>query len=149
MNNEIIEILLVEDNMNDAELTMRVLRRIKGASFINVTHLKDGEEAINYFFSDNEEYKQPAKFPKLILLDLKLPKVDGIQVLKKLKSNDHTKYIPVVIFTSSSEEKDIIESYKLGVNSYVTKPVGYEAFMEAVANLELYWVLLNQSPNIS
>jgi two-component system response regulator len=83
------------------------------------------------------------------LLDLKLPKVDGIQVLKKLKSNDHTKYIPVVIFTSSSEEKDIIESYKLGVNSYVTKPVGYEAFMEAVANLELYWVLLNQSPNIS
>jgi two-component system response regulator len=82
----------------------------------------------------------------LILLDLKLPKVDGLQILKKLKSNENTKQIPIVIFTSSQEERDIVESYKLGVNSYVTKPVDYEAFMTAVANLEMYWVLLNQPP---
>jgi two-component system response regulator len=146
MNSEMIELLLVEDNLNDAELTLRVLKKIKGTSFIDVTHLKDGEEAINYFFNEKDEYCPPLKSPKLILLDLKLPKVDGLQVLKKLKSNDNTAIIPIVIFTSSQEERDIVESYKLGVNSYVTKPVEYESFLEAVANLELYWVLLNQSP---
>jgi two-component system response regulator len=146
MNTEIIEILLVEDNMNDAELTLRVLKKIKGGEFINVTHLKDGEEAVNYFFSGTGEYKSPAKIPKLVLLDLKLPKVDGIQILEKLKTNENTKLIPVVVFTSSKEERDIVDSYKLGVNGYVTKPVEYEEFMEAVANLELYWVLLNQAP---
>jgi two-component system response regulator len=146
MNTEMIELLLIEDNMNDAELTLRVLKKIKGGEFINVTHLKDGEEAINYFFSENGEYRRPERIPKLILLDLKLPKVDGIQILEKLKINENTKIIPVVVFTSSKEERDIVDSYKLGVNGYVTKPVEYEAFMEAVANLELYWVLLNQAP---
>jgi two-component system response regulator len=146
MSNDMIEILLVEDNPNDAELTLRVLKKINGADFINITHLKDGEEAINYFFSEDGQYKSPLKTPKLIMLDLKLPKVNGIQVLEKLKSNDNTKLIPVVIFTSSLEDKDIVESYKLGVNSYVTKPIGYESFMEAVSNLQMYWVLLNQSP---
>ena len=148
MSTQTVEILLVEDNVNDAELTLKVLKKIKGSDFINITHLKDGEEAIKYFFSENGEFKAPAKFPKLILLDLKLPKVDGLQVLKKLKSDDNTKLISIVVFTSSQEERDIIESYKLGVNSYVTKPVDYESFMTAVGNLELYWVLLNQSPNL-
>jgi two-component system response regulator len=147
MNNETIEILLIEDNPNDAELTLRVLKKINGANFINITHLKDGEEAINYFYSTDGNYKRPLKFPKLIMLDLKLPKVNGIQVLEKLKSNENTKLIPIVVFTSSLEDKDIVESYKLGVNSYVTKPIGYESFMEAVSNLQMYWVLLNQSPD--
>jgi two-component system response regulator len=146
MNNEIIEILLIEDNVNDAELTLRVLKKIKGGEFINITHLKDGEQAVNYFFDANGEYKCPPSIPKLVLLDLKLPKVDGIQILEKLKTNDNTKLIPVVVFTSSKEERDIVDSYKFGVNGYVTKPVEYEEFMEAVANLELYWVLLNQAP---
>jgi two-component system response regulator len=147
MNNETIEVLLIEDNPNDAELTLRVLKKINGANFINITHLKDGEEAIDYFFSTDGDYKRPVKFPKLIMLDLKLPKVNGIQVLEKLKSNEDTKLIPIVVFTSSLEDKDIVESYKLGVNSYVTKPIGYESFMEAVSNLQMYWVLLNQSPD--
>ena len=146
MNTQMIEILLIEDNMNDAELTLRVLKKLKGTHFINITHIKDGEEAVNYFFSETGEYKDPLKFPKLILLDLKLPKVDGMQILRKLKAEESTKLIPIVIFTSSQEERDIVDSYKLGVNSYVTKPVDYESFMEAVSNLELYWVFLNQSP---
>jgi two-component system response regulator len=146
MNNDMIEILLIEDNPNDAELTLRVLKKIHGADFINITHLKDGEEAINYFFTVDGQYKSPVKIPKLIMLDLKLPKVNGIQVLEKIKSNDITKQIPVVVFTSSLEDRDIVESYKLGVNSYVNKPIGYESFMEAVSNLQMYWVMLNQSP---
>ncbi len=146
MNTEIVEILLVEDNMDDAELTMRALKKSKIVDRLHITHLVDGELAINYFFSKDGTYKKPNELPKVILLDLKLPKVDGIQVLKKLKSDPNTKTIPVVILTSSHEEKDIVESFNLGVNSYVTKPVEFEQFMDAVANLGLYWALLNKAP---
>jgi two-component system response regulator len=145
MPTEMIEILLVEDNLNDAELSIRALKKSKMADQIHITHLKDGEEALNYFFDENDEYKAPLSMPKVVLLDLKLPKVDGIQILKKIKSNEHTKYIPIVVLTSSQEERDIVESYNLGVNSYVTKPVEFDKFMEEVTNLGLYWALLNQT----
>src|SRR5438309_7145889 len=112
-----VEILLIEDNLEDAELTIRALKKSNITN--NIYHLKDGEEAINYLFP--EQGLPQNGIPKVILLDLKLPKVDGIQILKKLKSNDKTKLIPVVILTSSQEERDIVESYRLGVNSYVTK----------------------------
>jgi two-component system response regulator len=141
-----IEILLIEDNLNDAELTIRALKGSHIDKHLNITHLKDGAEAIDYFFSAQNVYVRPSSFPKVILLDLKLPKVDGIQVLRKLKSNTHTQSIPVVILTSSKEEKDIIETYNLGVNSYVTKPVEFEEFMSSIANLGIYWGLVNQSP---
>jgi two-component system response regulator len=135
-----VEILLIEDNPEDAELTMRALKKSKITN--NICHLKDGEEAINYLFPDKGLNHNA--LPKVILLDLKLPKVDGIQILKRLKSDERTKLIPVVILTSSQEERDIVESYKLGVNSYVTKPVGFEKFINAVSKLGLYWLLLNQ-----
>lgn len=141
-----IEILLIEDNPNDAELTIRALKKSSVKNNINVTHLKDGEEAIDYFFSKENVYIRPAKFPKVILLDLKLPKLDGIEVLEKLKSSPHTQPIPIVILTSSHEEKDIVESYNLGVNSYVTKPVEFEEFMTSISNLGLYWSVVNESP---
>ena len=137
-----VEILLIEDNLNDAELTIRVLTKNNVTN--KICHLKDGEEAVKYLFPDKGLSR--SAIPKVILLDLKLPKVDGIQILKKLKSDEHTKYIPVVVLTSSQEERDIVESYKLGVNSYVTKPVEFEKFTSAVANLGLYWLLLNQPP---
>jgi two-component system response regulator len=142
----VIQILLVEDNINDAELTTRALKKSKISESINIIHVKDGEEAIDYFFNKDGTYKNLTELPKVILLDLKLPKIDGVQVLQKLKSNAHTKLIPVVVLTSSHEEKDIIESYKLGVNSYVTKPVEFEQFMESVANLGTYWGRSNESP---
>ncbi len=136
-----MEIVLVEDNPSDAELTIRALKKHKLAN--GIVHLKDGEEAINYFFG-NESNKHGA--PKVILLDLKLPKVNGIEILKRLKSTEHTKLIPVVVLTSSQEERDVVDSYQLGVNSYVTKPVEFEEFITAVSNLSLYWLLLNQPP---
>ncbi len=139
-----IEILLIEDNPNDAELTLRALKKNHLAN--KILHLKDGEEAINYLFPENGLSHNA--IPKVILLDLKLPKVDGIQILKRLKSDERTKLIPVVVLTSSQEERDIVESYKLGVNSYVTKPVGFEKFINAVSNLGLYWLILNQPPKI-
>jgi len=139
-----VEILLIEDNPNDAELTIRALKKSNLTN--NILHLKDGEEAITYLFPEIEPHRHTA--PKVILLDLKLPKVDGIQILKRLKSNEHTKVIPVVVLTSSQEERDIVESYKLGVNSYVTKPVVFEKFISAVSNLGLYWLILNQPPKI-
>lgn len=144
---QVIEILLIEDNLNDAELTIRALKKSYISNIINVTHLKDGEEAINYFFSKDDQYKRPDKFPRVILLDLKLPKVDGIQLLKKFKSNQYMKSIPIVVLTSSHEDKDIVESYNLGVNSYVTKPVEFEQFMVAISNLGIYWAEVNQSPD--
>ncbi len=137
-----IEILLIEDNLNDAELTMRVLKKNNVVN--HILHLKDGEEAINYLFP--EDGMDHNAMPKFILLDLKLPKVDGMQILKRLKSNDYTKFIPVVVLTSSQEERDLVESYKLGVNSYIMKPVEFEKFTNAVSTLGLYWLLLNQFP---
>ena len=138
MNNLAVEVLLIEDNPDDAELTIRVLNKHHLAN--NLVHLHDGEEALNFLFSTNNNT------PKLILLDLKMPKVDGIEVLRKIKGDQHKKMIPVVILTSSKEERDIIESYQLGVNAYVVKPVEFEKFVEAVAQLGLFWLLLNQAP---
>ncbi len=141
-----VEILLVEDNMADAELTIRALNKAKIAN--SILHLKDGAEALDFLFAKGVYAERDlTKLPKVILLDIKMPKVDGIEVLRQLKANEHTKIIPVVIMTSSSEEKDIVSSYKLGVNSYVVKPVGFEGFAKAVAELGLYWMLLNKSIN--
>lgn len=141
-----VEILLVEDNMADAELTIRALNKAKIAN--SILHLKDGAEALDYLFAKGVYAERDlTKLPKVILLDIKMPKVDGIEVLRQLKANEHTKIIPVVIMTSSSEEKDIVSSYQLGVNSYVVKPVGFEGFAKAVAELGLYWMLLNKSIN--
>ena len=135
------EILLVEDNPNDAELTIRSLKKYNLAN--NLLHLKDGEEAINYLFSG-----KLMKYPRLILLDLKMPKVDGIEVLKRLKADEARKIIPVVILTSSKEDRDIIEAYKLGVNAYIVKPVDFEKLIEAVREIGFFWLLMNEHPNM-
>lgn len=133
-----IEILLVEDNPQDAEMTMRALRK---NNFVNRLHwVKDGAEALEYLLANDREK------PKLVLLDLKMPKVDGIEVLRRMKSDPAVRTIPVVVMTSSNEERDVVESYRLGVNSYIVKPVEFEAFMETVAKIGLYWVLTNRVP---
>lgn len=146
MNNE-IEILLVEDNHNDAELVLRALKKNNLAN--NVIRVCDGEEALDYIFARGL-YKSSSEFniPRLILLDLKLPKIDGLEVLKVIKANPLTRLIPVVVLTSSREESDIIESYKLGVNSYIVKPVNFDKFIESVREIGLYWLLINQQPDI-
>ncbi len=140
-----IEILLVEDNPNDAELTLRALKKRHLAN--RIVHLKNGEEALDFIHGVNSfEGRDTRNQPKLILLDLKMPKVDGIEVLRNLKSNDVTKTIPVVVLTSSKEDPDIKICYELGVNSYIVKPVGFEAFINAISELGFYWLLLNQNP---
>lgn len=139
-----VEILLVEDNPTDAELTMRALRRNKLAN--NVTWVKDGAEALDFVFCRGSYSARSNHRPRLILLDLKLPKVDGIEVLRQLKSDENTKTIPVVMLTSSAEERDVVESYELGVNSYIVKPVDFEQFGETVAKAGLYWMLMNRVP---
>lgn len=137
-----IEILLVEDNISDAEMTIRALKKNNITN--NLVHLKDGAEAIDFIFAQgNYKDRKTENVPKVIFLDLKMPKVDGIQVLRKLKSDDRTKQIPVVILTSSSEDPDIKECYSLGVNSYVVKPVQFESFIKVVSELGLYWTILN------
>ena len=132
------EILLIEDNPNDAELTIRALKKNNLAN--NLKHLEDGQEALDYIFNDQNV------MPKLILLDLKMPRVDGIEVLRKLKSDEQKKVIPIVVLTSSKEERDIVESYKLGVNAYIVKPVDFEQFVRAVSQVGLFWLILNQAP---
>ena len=144
MNNE-IEILLVEDNMSDAEMTIRALK--KNNLGHKMFHVKDGEEALEFIFATGKYQERTAEnTPKVILLDLKMPKVNGIEVLQKIRSDDRTKKIPVVVLTSSNEEPDIQECYRLGVNSYVVKPVQFEKFIKAVSELGLYWLLVNQPP---
>jgi CheY-like chemotaxis protein len=135
-----LEILLVEDNMNDAELSLYALKKFKIAN--SIYHARDGAEALEYLFGDGGH----GLIPRLILLDLKLPKIDGLEVLRKLKSDPVTQAVPVVVLTSSREERDIVESYHLGVNSYIVKPIDFEQFTNAVRNVGLYWLLLNQSP---
>ncbi len=131
--------------MNDAELTIRALKKNNLAN--KLVHLKDGAEAIDFIFAEgNYSGRKVENIPKVILLDLKMPKVNGIEVLQKIKADERTKKIPVVILTSSKEDPDIQECYHLGVNSYVVKPVQFEEFVKAVSELGLYWMILNQPP---
>jgi len=139
------EILLVEDNERDAELTLRALTKRHLAN--KVVHVKDGVEALDFIFGRGiYAHRDANRHPKVVLLDMKLPKVDGLEVLRALKSNDATKAIPIVILTSSAEQRDVVNSYKLGVNSYIVKPVDFENFSKAVSDLGCYWVLLNERP---
>ena len=133
-----VEILLVEDNVNDAELTLRALKQRNLANRVHVC--RDGAEAME-FFADGA-----GPVPKVVLLDLKLPKVDGLEVLQRLKQDNRTKAIPVVVLTSSREEPDIERAYALGANSYIVKPVDFDAFARAVSDVGLYWLLLNHPP---
>ena len=143
MENSEIEILLVEDSPNDAEMTIRALRKNNIAN--KVTHLKDGAEALDFIFGTGQfEGRNINNRPKVVLLDLKMPKVNGIEVLRKVKSDERTKTIPVVVLTSSQEDPDVRTCYELGVNSYIVKPVGFDNFHKAIADLGLYWLLLNQ-----
>jgi two-component system response regulator len=139
-----VEILLVEDNARDAELTLRTLR--KGNLSNSIVHVADGQQALDWLFGTSEEEPKSDGRPKLVLLDLKLPKVDGIEVLRAIRADERTKNLPVVIMTSSHEQRDLVESYKLGVNSYVVKPVDFESFSAAVLALGQYWLLINQTP---
>jgi CheY-like chemotaxis protein len=141
------DILLVEDNPNDAELAMRAFRKNNLAN--NVIRVCDGEEALAYIFARGSyNYSDRLNIPKLILLDLKLPKVDGLEVLKIIKGDEMTKLIPVVVLTSSQEENDMVESYRLGVNSYIVKPVDFDKFIGSVRDISSYWLLMNQLPDI-
>jgi two-component system response regulator len=135
-----IEILLVEDNPGDAELAIHSLKKHHLAN--HLLHLKDGEEALNYLFSEGR-----SSYPRLILLDLHMPKVNGLEVLKKLKSDPSRKFIPVVILTSSKDDRNIIEAYKLGVNAYIVKPVEFDKLVEAVHQIGYFWLIMNQNPN--
>jgi two-component system response regulator len=138
-------ILLVEDNPDDVELTMRAFRKNNIAN--NVVIARDGVEALDYLFCMGAYTERDIKdTPRLILLDLKLPKLDGLQVLERLRADKYTRLIPVVILTSSKEEQDLISSYKTGANSYVRKPVDFNRFVEAVRQIGLYWLLINESP---
>src|SRR5262245_33755059 len=132
-----VDILLVEDNPNDAELTQRALRKSDIGAQLAIA--RDGAEALDYLLSDKPK-------PKVILLDLKLPKIDGIEVLRRVREDDRTRAIPVIVLTSSQEERDINECYRLGVNSYVVKPVEFDKFYRAVGDLGTYWLILNKSP---
>ena len=142
-----VEILLVEDDPDDVELTLHVLKKHNLANRIEV--VRDGADALEFIFCTGAyAHRHIENSPKMILLDLKLPKVDGLEVLRRVKSDPRTQMIPVVVLTSSSEERDIVESYKLGVNSYIVKPVDFEQFTEAMRQLGLYWLLLNQPPAV-
>lgn len=142
-----MDILLVEDNPQDLELALRALQKAKIRNRIQVA--RDGAEALDFIFCEGNHHDRKIEdTPKVILLDLKLPKVDGLEVLKRLKGDERTRSIPVVILTSSREQKDIVESYQLGVNSYIVKPVNFEGFANAVRDLGLYWLLLNQPPQL-
>lgn len=142
MNSE-VEILLVEDDPNDAELIMRVFRKHNLAN--KFIHVKDGAEALGVLLPPGGHAASMA--PRVVLLDLKLPKVDGIEVLRRLKSDERTRAIPVVVLTSSREERDLKDAYALGVNSYVTKPIKFDEFAKIVSELGLYWLMLNRSPS--
>jgi CheY-like chemotaxis protein len=145
MAEDSVVILMVEDNLYDEELALHALRTHNLANHIKVVH--DGAEALDYVFCTGPySHRRIEDVPKLILLDLKLPKVDGLEVLQRIKSDPRTQTIPVVMLTSSSQERDIIDSYKLGVNSYIVKPVDFEQFSLSVQQIGFYWLLLNQPP---
>ena len=143
MNNREIDILLAEDNPNDSELTLRALRKNNIGN--NLHHVKDGAEALDFLFGTGEYSERKQQLPKLILLDLKMPKVSGLEVLKIIRENELTRNIPVVVLTSSNQEKDIVESYNLGVNSYIVKPVEFDKYTNTVSELGQYWMQLNRT----
>ncbi len=140
-----VEILLVEDSDADAELTLRVLRQNKLANSIH--RVLDGEEALDFLFG-RAAYTHRAEYPlpRVIMLDLKLPKVDGIEVLRKVRESERTSHIPIVVMTSSREERDLVESYRLGANSYVQKPVDFDEFRDAIKQVGYYWLVINEPP---
>jgi two-component system response regulator len=140
-----VEILLVEDNIDDAEMTIQAMRKNNLAN--KLVHMVDGEEALDFLFGTGKFIGRDVNLkPRLILLDLKMPKVDGIEVLEVVKSNDVTKKIPVVILTSSKEDPDVSRCYGLGANAFIVKPVGFDSFIKAVSELGMYWMLLNHPP---
>lgn len=146
MSNDYVDILLVEDNPHDAELALHALKHGRIAN--NILVIRDGAEALDFIFGTGDyEGRDAAERPKIILLDLKLPLVDGLEVLRQVKRDERTRTIPVVVLTSSREERDIVESYDLGVNSYIVKPVDFEQFAESVRRIGLYWAVLNQPPS--
>ncbi|MBA3986214.1 MAG: response regulator [Flavobacteriales bacterium] len=143
MENNTVEILLIEDNKNDAELAIRALR--KGNITNNLIHLKNGAEALEFLFGTGKfEGRDISNKPKVILLDLKMPKADGLEVLAQIKANERTKAIPIVVLTSSNEHPDIERAYSLGANSYIVKPVEFDEFSKVVTDLGFYWLLMNQ-----
>ena len=142
---EAVEILLVEDSDADAELVLRALR--KGGVVNKVMRLRDGVEALDFVFREGTFNQRSGGQPRLILLDLKMPKLGGIDVLRRLKTDERTRMIPVVVLTSSAEETDVAESYRLGVNSYLVKPVEFTAFTSVITKAGLYWAVMNQSPH--
>ena len=147
MTENVVDILLVEDNPNDVKLALHAFKSNNIANKVQV--VRDGAEALEFMFcTDRFAHRTIANGPKVILLDLKLPLVDGLEVLRQIKADPRTRTIPVVVLTSSREEQDIVKSYDLGVNSYIVKPVDFEQFTEAVRQLGLYWVLLNQAPKL-
>ena len=148
MNSEtIVEILIVEDNEQDLALAQRALRKANVTNRIHVA--RDGEEALEFLFCEGQFAERKMEDgPKVILLDLKLPKIDGLEVLQRIKSDPRIKSIPVVVLTSSKEQNDVVETYNLGVNSYIVKPVNFEQFSETVQKLGMYWLLLNHPPKL-
>ena len=146
MIQDLLNILLVEDNPDDVELALHALKKNNIVNHVEV--VRDGQEALDYLFYKGKYSNSNHPLPGLILLDLKLPKVDGIQILKDIKVDRKRKLIPVVVLTSSKEEKDVIESYDLGVNSYIRKPVNFDQFVETVKHIGFYWLLINEHPLI-
>ena len=145
MSDRVVDILLVEDNPNDLELALHALREHRLANHIEVA--RDGAEALEFLFGTGAHaHRRIEHGPRVVLLDLKLPRVDGLEVLRRVKSDPRTKVIPVVVLTSSREERDVIESYRLGVNSYIVKPVDFDQFTRAMHDLGFYWLLLNEPP---
>jgi two-component system, response regulator len=142
-----VEVLLAEDSPNDAEMTMRALKKGKLAN--RVVWVKDGVEALDFLFCRGAYAARAAGDPKLVLLDLKMPKLDGIEVLRAIRADPATRKIPVVMLTSSAEEKDVVASYELGVNSYIVKPVGFAEFVDQVSKLGVYWAIMNRVPDAS
>ena len=142
-----LEILLVEDNPQEAELTIRALKKRTLAN--QFVHVSDGQEALDFLFAKGRYKDRDAReLPKVVLLDWKLPKLDGVEVLRQLRADKQTRLVPVVVLTSSREERDVIEAYQLGANSYIVKPVDFEKFLEVVSNMITYWLLLNELPNL-
>jgi two-component system response regulator len=143
---DLVDVLLVEDNPDDTELTIHALA--EGNKSVRLLHLKDGVEALNFIFARKSYQNRKIQNDlKLVLLDLKLPRLDGLDVLRKIREDERTKALPVVILTSSREKRDIAEAYRLGVNSYVVKPVGFDSFMKTVSTLAHYWGVINEKPN--